>query len=83
MYLDGFPVASHSEEQHRAHLRALFVGLRKYGATIAASKCKLGQPGMNLSKHIASFSDMAPLPDKIIAIRQLLSSTNTAVCRLW
>lgn len=66
---DDMLVASHSEEQHYTHLRALFDRLNKHGVPTNASNCELEKPSVNVLGNIVSSSGVAPLLDNVTAIQ--------------
>lgn len=68
VYLAYILVASHSKEQHSAHLLALFDRLGKHGVTIIAAKCELGKPSITFLGYISSAGE-APPSNKVTATR--------------
>ena len=68
-YLDDILVASDNEKEHFDHLRALFDRLSQHGITLNAKKCIFGQSSVTFLGHHISASGIAPLDDRIKAIR--------------
>lgn len=68
-YIDDIIVYSRSAEEHETHLRQVFESLQKYGLTINPSKTELGQTKLSFLGHEISAEGVAPLPEKVQAIK--------------
>uniref|UniRef100_A0A8C5DEF6 Gypsy retrotransposon integrase-like protein 1 n=1 Tax=Gouania willdenowi TaxID=441366 RepID=A0A8C5DEF6_GOUWI len=68
VYLDDVLVASSSEEEHAAHLRALFTRLDQHGLIINPAKCVFGVPSIQFLGHLISSNGATPLPSKVEAV---------------
>lgn len=69
-YIDDILVASTCEEEHRMHLKELFARLQKYGIVINSSKCVFGAAQVKFLGHTVSAAGIAPIEDKVEAIRK-------------
>jgi hypothetical protein len=50
--------------------------LAKYGATLGADKCSLGQPKVDFSGHRVSAADVRPLQLNVAALERILAPSN-------
>lgn len=70
-YVDDCLVASSSEEEHMADLRALFERFREHGVVINPAKCVFGKPEVEFLGHIVSAAGIKPLPAKVEKLDQI------------
>src|SRR5690606_4251770 len=68
-YIDDILVASKNEDEHFRHLRTVFERLQKYGLVVNSSKCVFGSSTVDFLGHRVSSNGIAPLPEKIDAIK--------------
>ena len=69
-YLDDMDVASKNVEDHKRHLRELFLRLREHNLVINLEKCVFGAPSIDFLGHRVSAAGVEPLDDHVIAIQQ-------------
>jgi Reverse transcriptase (RNA-dependent DNA polymerase) len=69
IYLDDLFIASRTKEEHREALREVLWWLAANGLLLNVEKCELGQRSVNFLGHVVSAAGVAPLPDRIAAIR--------------
>lgn len=69
-YLDDILVASKNAEEHREHLRKVFMKLREYGVIINPSKCFFGQPEVQFLGFLVNKDGVRPPPDRINALAE-------------
>ena len=69
VYIDDILVASPTPSHHEAQLRLLFTRLQTYGLKIHPSKCVLGASEVDFLGHRVGPAGIAPLPQKVEAIR--------------
>lgn len=70
-YIDDLLIASKSEEEHKAHLEAVFNRLEKYGLVINKDKCVFAQKEVSFLGHTVSAKGLKPLSSKVKAIEEL------------
>ena len=75
VYLDDILVASNSEEEHVEDLRRLFSALADNGLIINRAKCVFGAPSLDFLGYRVDANGVAPLPQKVEAIRQIPAPT--------
>ena len=68
-YIDDILLASSNQQTHLLELRAVFQGLTDFGLCISLLKCEFGAPSMELLRHLINKDGIAPLPEKVIAMR--------------
>ncbi|XP_056904781.1 uncharacterized protein K02A2.6-like [Takifugu flavidus] len=68
VYLDDILVASTSQAEHVAHLRALFQHLSQHGLIINPAKCQFGLSAIDFLGHHVTRYGAVPLPEKVEAI---------------
>lgn len=68
VYLDDILVASTSQAEHVAHLRAFFQRLSQHGLIINPAKCQFGLPTIDFLGHRVTRYGAVPLPEKVEAI---------------
>uniref|UniRef100_A0A674MZJ6 Gypsy retrotransposon integrase-like protein 1 n=1 Tax=Takifugu rubripes TaxID=31033 RepID=A0A674MZJ6_TAKRU len=68
VYLDDILVASTSQAEHVAHLRALFQRLNQHGLIINPAKCQFGLSTIDFLGHHVTRYGAVPLPEKVEAI---------------
>ncbi|GFR61292.1 Pol polyprotein [Elysia marginata] len=69
VYLDDIVVASHSRQEHYQHLQQLFMLLFPNGLVINKAKCIFGSDQLDFLGHHVSAQGIAPLPDRVAALR--------------
>jgi Reverse transcriptase (RNA-dependent DNA polymerase) len=69
LYLDDLLIASRSAAEHRRHLREVLQRLQDNGLVLNADKCVWGQSSMEFLGHQVSAQGVAPLADRIAAVR--------------
>lgn len=69
VYIDDILIASSSVEEHKEHLALVFNRLKEHGLTINPSKCVLGANEINFLGHLVNANGIAPMPEKVAAIR--------------
>ena len=69
VYLDDIMVFSANETEHLEHLRLIFERLREHGLVINLAKCQFGRKSIDFLGHHISRHGVAPMPDKVQAIR--------------
>ena len=68
-YIDDILVASTSHEQHKEHLKLLFTRLQEHGMKVHPAKCVWGVPAIDFLGHRVTADGIAPLPQKVLAIK--------------
>uniref|UniRef100_A0A674MCK3 Gypsy retrotransposon integrase-like protein 1 n=1 Tax=Takifugu rubripes TaxID=31033 RepID=A0A674MCK3_TAKRU len=68
VYLDDILVASTSQAEQVAHLRALFQHLSQHGLIINPAKCQFGLSTIDFLGHHVTRYGAVPLPEKVEAI---------------
>ena len=69
VYLDDILVGSSKPTEHLHHLRLLFKRLAEHGLVVNAAKCRFGLDDITFLGHRVSAQGIAPLPDRVEAIR--------------
>ncbi|GFN92154.1 Gag-Pol polyprotein [Plakobranchus ocellatus] len=69
VYLDDILVASCSSQEHAQHLEQLFKLLSANGLVINKAKCIFGAEELDFLRHHVSAIGIAPLPDRVAALR--------------
>ena len=69
VYMDDILVASNTPEEHDQHLQTLFTRLSQYGLVINPDKCQFGVSTPDFLGHCVSSAGIAPLEDRVEAIR--------------
>ena len=69
VYLDDILVASRSSQEHAQHLEQLFKLLSANGLVINKAKCIFGAEELDFLGHHVSAIGIAPLPDRVAALR--------------
>jgi cleavage and polyadenylation specificity factor subunit 1 len=69
VYLDDILVFSHSEKEHKSHLRQVFSRLREHGLVISPSKCEFGSSDIDFLGHHINKLGAFPLDKKVQAIK--------------
>lgn len=80
-YFDDVLVASTSEKEHLEHLRLVFERFQEVGVVINPSKCVLGQPSVSYLGHTVSADGVRPLPERVLAVRNLPEPTTVQELR--
>ncbi|PIK55880.1 gag-pol polyprotein [Apostichopus japonicus] len=63
VYIDDMLIASASEEEHKVHLRQLFVRLQEYGIVINPAKCVFGVSSLVFLGHHIDTDGIRPLAE--------------------
>ena len=69
-YIDDLLVASEDEQQHKDHLRRLFVRLSEFGVVVNPAKCQFGTKSLDFLGHHVNDQGIAPLEEKVTAVRE-------------
>ena len=69
IYMDDILVASNTPEEHDQHLQTLFTRLSQYGLVINPDKCQFDVSTLDFLGHCVSSASIAPLEDRVEAIR--------------
>lgn len=77
-YVDNILIHSENENAHKQHLREVFQRLREEGLTLKCKKCHIGMSEVSYLGHVFSGIEMAPDPNKIQAVKDLLTPTNAS-----
>ena len=81
VYLDDFMVYSSSLDEHLIHLDRLFQRFSKFGLFVNKEKCSLGRKSINYLGFHISENGVAPIQDKVEALKKLKSPRNTTELR--
>ena len=76
VYLDDVLVSSRDAKEHLVHLRQLFSALSKFGLVVNRDKCEFGQSELEFLGHRVNASGIAPLPEKVEAVRSFPKPTS-------
>ena len=69
VYIDDILVASSSVEEHLEDLENVFKTLSENGLVVQRSKCVLGATSLEFLGYHVDATGIAPLPDRVAAIR--------------
>lgn len=69
-YIDDLLVASEDEQQHKDHLRRLFVRLSEFGVVVNPAKCQFGTKSLDFLGHHVNDQGIAPLEEKVTAVQE-------------
>ena len=83
VYIDDVLVASHNQEQHLDHLKAVFTRFQQFGIIINPQKCLLGVPELQFLGHQVNCDGISPLPEKVKVIRDYPPPTNQRQLRAF
>jgi transposase InsO family protein len=75
VYLDDILIASKSLDEHKQHVQKLFKRLAEFGLTINVEKCQFAQTELKFLGHLINENGIAPLPQKVAAIREFPKPT--------
>lgn len=64
-YIDDIRIASRDEQEHREHLKLVFLRLREFGLQINLDKCVFGQSEIEFLGHLFTPTGIKPLPDRV------------------
>lgn len=67
-FVDDLLIASHTEDEHRQHLRTVLQRLEEYGITINPSKCVFGKSEVDFLGYHVSEHGIKPPQEKVNAI---------------
>ena len=76
VYLDDILIASRNEAEHVEDLRRLFDALDANGLVVNRAKCVFGASSLEFLGYRVDANGVAPLPEKVDAIRQIPVPTN-------
>ena len=76
MYLDDILVFSETYDDHLHHLNTVFEKFQKAGLKIKLSKCQFFKTHLHYLGHRISANGLEPLPEKLEAIKNLVSARN-------
>ena len=76
VYIDDILVASENLEQHLQDLKIVFEALSENGLVVQRSKCVLGQSSLEFLGYHVDSNGIAPLPDRVKAIRATAPPTS-------
>ena len=68
-YIDDILLASSNHDMHMLELRAVFQCLSDFGLRISPLKCEFGALSMEFLWHLINKDGIAPLPEKVAAMR--------------
>ena len=68
-YIDDILLASSNHATHMLELRAVFQRLTDFGLRISPLKCEFGALSMEFLGHLINGDGIAPLPEKVVAMR--------------
>ena len=68
VYMDDILVDSETEQQHEAHLKALFDRLELHGLVVKPSKCVFGVSSIDFLGHRVDARGVMPLPSRVSTI---------------
>ena len=83
VYIDDVLVASHNQEQHLDHLKAVFTRFQQFGIIINPQKCLLGVPELQFLGHQVNCDGISPLLEKVKVIRDYPPPTNQRQLRAF
>ena len=69
IYIDDLLIASKDEEEHEIHIKIVLEKLAQYGILVNLEKCKFFQDKLEYLGHQITSTGIAPLPEKVEAIR--------------
>lgn len=69
-YIDDILIFSSSKEEHLQHLQTVLDRLQQNGLVVRYDKCTFGAQEVEFLGHKLSANGVAPLPDKVSAVRQ-------------
>ena len=73
VYIDDILVASETPQQHLSDLKRVFTILAENGLVVNRKKCILGQESLEFLGYLVNSKGIAPLPDRVTAIREIPS----------
>ena len=80
VYIDDLLIASHTPEEHKAHLRLVLQRFDQYGILLNPAKCVFGVTELHFLGHHVTSSGVSPLPTQVQTIRDF-PQPNT-LCKL-
>ena len=69
VYIDDVLIASHTPEEHKAHLRLVLQRFDQYGILVNPTKCVCGVSELHFLGHHVKSSGISPLPTQVQTIR--------------
>ena len=82
-YIDDILFASNSHKTHLLDLHAVFQRLTDYGLCISPLKCEFGACSMEFLGHLIDQNGIAPLPEKVAAMRSYETPTTAKELRRY
>jgi len=76
VYLDDILIASKTAQEHEQHLRSLFQRLDKFGLKVNFEKSEFGKTEITFLGHHVSKNGIAPLEDRVKAIKEFPTPSN-------
>lgn len=80
-YIDDILIASPDLSTHLLHLRQVLERLQLHGLVINPSKCVFGASSLTFLGHVVSASGIAPVPEKVTAVKEFPQPENTRQLR--
>ena len=80
-YLDDIIVVSHSQEDHRRHLHAVFDRINDYGFRVRLGKCSFYQPSIKYLGFIVDKDGPRPDRQKVRAVTSMPAPNNVTTLR--
>ena len=68
-YIDDVLIFSRDHEEHLKHLQEVFQRFKHYGLILNIDKCSFAKSEIKFLGHLVNENGVAPLPDKVSAIR--------------
>ena len=81
VYADDVLVASHSNEEHKQHLRLLLDRFKQNGVVLNKNKCEFAVSKLNFLGHHISTKGFEPIPEKVQAIQNFPKPRNVKELR--
>lgn len=73
-YIDDILIASKNMNEHIKHVEIVLKKLEEYGLRINVAKCNFGQSEIKFLGHMVTADGIAPLPEKVQAIKDFPQS---------
>ena len=82
-YIDNILLVSSNHEVHMLELHAVFQHLTDFGLRISLLKCDFGAHSMKFLRHLINKNGIAPLHEKVTAMRSYETPTTTKELRCY
>ena len=82
-YIDDILLTSSNHEVHMLELRAVFQCLTDFDLCISPLKCEFGAHSMEFLGHLINKDGIAPLPEKVVAMRSYETPTTAKELRCY